>query len=188
MGNSLKALVATSAVAVLLPVAAGDAKSTATATYSCKQVWSSFNIQLVGDRDWGWNLGALGSVGAPRKKAIIVVWSLGGHRAQQGQNFYSWTTSTRSRSSDRCRTVKQSPKEPTLAGLGPATKVKDGWAFGRKFGCLDSGSLLITTTQGSGKARVVVRMQASGKVMAVGELANGGGWIRGAKTCEAKEK
>jgi hypothetical protein len=31
-------------------------------------------------------------------------------------------------------------------------------------------------------------MQASGKVMAVGELGAGGGWIRGSKTCEAKEK
>jgi hypothetical protein len=31
-------------------------------------------------------------------------------------------------------------------------------------------------------------MQASGKVMAVGELSKGGGWIRGSKTCEAKEK
>jgi hypothetical protein len=66
--------------------------------------------------------------------------------------------------------------------------VKDGWAFGRKFGCLDKGRLLITTTVSSGKTRVVVRIQASGKVMAVGELGAGGGWIRGSKTCEAKEK
>ncbi len=48
--------------------------------------------------------------------------------------------------------------------------------------------MLITLTEGAGKARVVVRLQKSGKVMAVGELGNGGGWIRGSKTCEAKEK
>jgi hypothetical protein len=31
-------------------------------------------------------------------------------------------------------------------------------------------------------------MQPSGKVIAVGELGAGGGWVRGSKTCEAKEK
>jgi hypothetical protein len=183
----VKALLATVALA-LLGVGGVSAAPHATTTVSCPQVWGSFNVQLVGDRDWGWNLGALGSVGAPRKKALIVVWSLGGFAAQQGQNFYSWATATRSRSSDRCQTVKQSPKPPSLAGLGPVTRVKDGWAFGRKFGCLDKGKLLITTTHASGRTRVVVRMQPSGKVIAVGELGAGGGWVRGSKTCEAKEK
>ena len=84
MGNALKALVAAAAVAVVLPVAAGNATSSATHAYTCKQVWGSFNVQLIGDRDWGWNLGALGSVGAPRKKSIIVVWSLGGLRPSRG--------------------------------------------------------------------------------------------------------
>ena len=188
MGNALKALVAAAVAAAVLPVAAGHATSTATATYSCAQVWGSFNVQLVGDRDWGWNLGALGSVGAPRKKSIIVVWSLGGYAAQQGLNVYSWATGTRSRSSGRCKAVGQTPKQPSLAGLGPVTRVKDGWAFGRKFGCLETGRLLITTTQSSGKTKVVVRMQGSGDVMAVGEVGKGGGWIRGSKSCEAKEK
>ena len=84
--------------------------------------------------------------------------------------------------------MKAQPKAPSLAGLGPVTRTKDGWAFGRKFGCLETGRVLITLTEGAGKARVVVRLQKSGKVMAVGELSNGGGWIRGSKTCEAKEK
>lgn len=188
MGNALKTLLAAAVAAVALPVAAGNATPAATTTYSCAQVWGSFNVQLVGDRDWGWNLGALGSVGAPKKKAIIVVWSLGGFAAQQGLNVYSWATGTRSRSSGRCNAVKPSLKQPSLAGLGPVTRVKDGWAFGRKFGCLDKGRILITTTQGSGKTKVVVRMQASGEVIAVGELGKGGGWIRGSKSCEAKEK
>src|SRR5262245_40350449 len=118
MGDALKrALLVTAVAAVVLPVGAGNATSTATTTTSCAQVWGSFNVQLVGDRDWGWNLGALGSVGAPRKKSIIVVWSLGGYAAQQGLNVYSWATGARSRSSDRCRGVKQTPKQPALAAL-----------------------------------------------------------------------
>ena len=147
MGNALRALLAAIVAAAALPVAVGNATSSATTTYTCKQVWGSFNVQLIGDRDWGWNLGALGSVGAPRKKSIIVVWSLGGFAAQQGLNVYGWATGTSSRPSSRCTVIKRSLKEPSLAGLGPITRVKDGWAFGRKFGCLETGPLLISTTQ-----------------------------------------
>jgi hypothetical protein len=175
-------------VAAAVTAAGTSAAPQATETVSCAQVWSSFNVQLIGDRDWGWNLGALGSVGAPKKKSILVVWSLGGNAAQNGLNVYSWTTATRARPSPRCTAVKTPSNTPPLAGLGPSTRVKDGWAFGRKFSCLHAGRLLITTTQGGGKARLVVRMQATGKVIAVGELAGGGGWIRGSKSCEAKEK
>lgn len=176
------------AVSVAVVSAAGvSAAPQATETVSCAQVWSSFNVQLVGDRDWGWNLGGLGNVGVPKERAVIVVWSLGG-KLPGGINVYGWTTSKRERPSPKCAVVNAQLKQPSLAGLGPVTKVKDGWAFGRKFGCLEAGRVLITTTRSAGKARVVVRMQASGRVIAVGELGAGGGWIRGSKTCEAKEK
>lgn len=188
MGNALKALLAAAAVAVVLAVSAGNAKSTASTTYTCKQVWGSFNVQLIGDRDWGWNLGALGSVGAPKKKAMIVVWSLGGFAAQQGLNVYGWATGTKSRPSSRCTVIERTLKDPSLAGLGPITRVKDGWAFGRKFGCLETGPLLISTTQQGSRTKVVVRLAKNVRAMAVGQVGGGGGWIRGSKTCEAKEK
>jgi hypothetical protein len=171
----------------MLPATIGNASSAATATYSCAQVWSSFNVQLVGDRDWGWNLGGLGNVGVPKERAVIVVWSLGG-KLPGGLNVYGWTTAKLSRPSPQCTVVKTQLKEPSPAGLGPVTRTKDGWAFGRKFGCLETGRVLITLTEEAGKARMVVRLQKSGRAIAVGELANGGGWIRGSKTCEAKEK
>ena len=110
-------------------------------------MWGSFNIQLVGDRDWGWNLGGLGTVGVPKERAVIVVWSLGG-KLPGGLNVYGWTTAKLSRPSPNCTVVKAQPKEPSLAGLGPVTRVKDGWAFGRKFGCLETGRVLITLTRG----------------------------------------
>ena len=84
--------------------------------------------------------------------------------------------------------IKRTLKEPSLAGLGPVTRVKDGWAFGRKFGCLETGPLLISTTQQGARTKVVVRLAKSGRAMAVGEVGGGTGWIRGSKTCEAKEK
>lgn len=183
----MRSLLAAALVAAVAAVGS-SASHQATTTVSCAQAWTGFNVQLIGDRDWGWNLGALGSVGAPRKKSIIVVWSLGGHAAQNGLNVYGWATAKRSRPSRGCATAKARREPRSLAALGPVTRVKDGWAFGRKFLCLDAGRLLISTTQSGGKMRVVVRMQASGKVIAVGELGGGGGWIRGSKTCEAKEK
>jgi hypothetical protein len=174
------------AVAALL-AASVSAAPNATETVSCAQVWGSFNVQLVGDRDWGWNLGGLGNVGVPKKRAVIVVWSLGG-KLPGGLNTYGWATAKLSSPSPQCTVARTPVKAPSLAGLGPVIRTKDGWAFGRKFGCLETGRLLITTTQGGGKARVVVRMQSSGRVIAVGEVGPGGGWIRGSKTCEAKEK
>jgi len=187
MGHAVRVALVAIVAAVVLPAAVGNASSTATTTYSCKQVWSSFNIQLVGNRDWGWNLGGLGNVGVPKERAVIVVWSLGG-KLPGGLNVYGWTTAKHSRPSPKCTVVKKQPKAPSLTGLGPVTRAKDGWAFGRKFGCLETGPVLITLTKSAGKAGVVVRLQKSGRVMAVGKLASGGGWIRGSKTCEAKEK
>ena len=34
----------------------------------------------------------------------------------------------------------------------------------------------------------MVRLAKSGRAIAVGEVGGGTGWIRGSKTCEAKEK
>ena len=150
MGNAVRLLLATAVALALLAAGAVSAAPQATETVSCAQVWTGFNVQLIGDRDWGWNLGGLGSVGVPKKRATIVVWSLGGV-LPGGVNVFGWATAERSRPSPRCALVKARLAPPSLAGLGPVTRVKDGWAFGRRFGCLEPGRVLITTTQGSGK-------------------------------------
>ena len=175
------------ALALASAAASSPTAQSASTTYGCTQVWSFFNIQLIGDRKWGWNLDNLGFVGAPIKKSIIVVHSLGGPVTQQGINTYSWSTETRTRASSRCTTLKRTLKPPSLKGLGPVTRVKDGWAFGRKFACAEPGELLITTSRVPGGTRVVVRAQ-SGRVLAVGELRDGGGWIRGSTRCDSREK
>jgi hypothetical protein len=181
-------LVTIAAALALSVVPTGGAAPTAATTYKCNQVWASFYIQLIGDRDWGWNLGGLGHVGAPTKKSMIIVHSLGGPKEQQGLNAYSWSTATRSRASSRCTTLRKALKAPSLTGLGPVTRVKDGWAFGRKFACAEPGALLITTSPVPGGTKVVVRLQRSGRVLAVGEVAKGGGWIRGSTRCDSREK
>jgi hypothetical protein len=166
---------------------ATGAASTATTTYSCQQLWSGFNIQLIGDHEWGWNLGALATLGVPKKKTVIAVWSLGA-KVPGGVNAYSWSTAARTRPSPKCKLLKAQLKAPSLSGLSPLVRTKDGWAFGRKFACFEQGPLLITTTQTVGTTRVVVRLQRNGRVMAVAEVAKGGGWIRGSTRCQSKEK
>jgi hypothetical protein len=187
MGSRLRLVVGTLAV-VMVAAAAVSAAPERTETRSCAQVWTGFNIQLVGDVDWLESRALaprLGPLGAPKKKSIVVVWSLGGDAAQHGINVYEWVTATRSRPSPRCTVVKARLGAPALRGLGSVARVKDGWKLGRRFVCLDEGRILITTTRAKSKTRVVVRLQRSGKVLAVGELGNGSGWIRGSKTCES---
>jgi hypothetical protein len=183
--RALLVTVAAVAASAVAPAATGAA-STAT-TYSCQQVWSGFNIQLIGDREWGWNLDALATLGVPKKKTVIAVWSLGA-KVPGGMNAYSWSTEARTRPSPKCKPLKAQLKAPSLSGLSPMVRTKDGWSFGRKFACFEQGPILITTTPAGGTTRVVVRLQRSGRVMAVAEVGNGGGWIRGSTRCQSKEK
>ena len=188
MGNALRTLLAATVVAGVLPVAVGNATPSATTTYSCAQVWGSFNVQLVGDRDWGWNLGGLGNVGVPKERAVIVVWSLGG-KLPGGLNVYGWTTAKLSRPSPQVL-GREDAAEGALAGRprpGHASRRTAGRSAGSS-AASRPGACSSRSPRAAGKARVVVRLQKSGRVLAVGELANGGGWIRGSKTCEAKEK
>lgn len=175
------------AAAAALAAGPGGASSSATTTVSCPQAWTGFYVQLIGNRDWGWNLSGLGEVGAPKERTLIIVWSLGGP-LRGGILPYDWASATRSRSSQRCTAITAKLKPASLRGLGQTFRTKDGWAFGRKLTCLDRGRLLISTTQSGSKTRLEVRMQASGKVIAVGELGAGGGWMRGSRTCEDEEK
>jgi hypothetical protein len=174
-------------VAIAMLVAAGVAASATTVatTRSCTQAWSTFNVQIVGDRDWGWRLGAMEAF--PDKKALLIVHSLGA-KTFGGLNVYAWTSDSRSRFSQKCSPVEAKLKPPDVSALGPPVRVKDGWLFGRKFACLQKGRVLITVEQGSGKGRLTVRMQKSGETIAVGEVGAGGGWLRGSKTCDSREQ
>ena len=181
------ALLAVVGAAALLPAGTGAASPSATTTVSCAQTWSSFNVQLIGDRDWGWNFDGLVEIDVPAKKSMIIVWSMGG-TIRGGVNPYAWATAARAGTSPKCRVVKATLRPASMTGLGPPIRVEDGWAFGRKFACLHRGRLLITTTRRAAGTKVVVRMQSNGKVIAVGEVGKGVGWIRGSTSCDDREK
>ena len=96
---------------------------------------------------------------------MIVVWSLGGKLpAQQGLNVYGWATARTLAPVSQVRGVEAKLKEPSWSGLGPVTRVKDGWAFGRKFGCLETGRLLISRRRSREGARRRPRPEAAASV------------------------
>ena len=67
-------------------------------------------------------------------------------------------------------------------------RVKDGWFFGRKYKCLQPGRFVVEIRDIAGGKRVTVRVQRTGRLLAVGEVKAGGGWLRGAKSCGDYER
>lgn len=161
------------------------AAPTGAETQSCPQVWGSFTVSLLGDRDWASWSNSPEVKRIPDGRTVVMVHSLGGDR---GANVYSWATAARSAFSKGCSPVARAPKAPDLSSLGPPLRVKDGWNYGRGYACIDRGPILTTIEQTKKGTKVVVRMQRSGKVIAVAEIVGKGGWIRGSKDCDERER
>jgi hypothetical protein len=117
---------------------------------------------------------------------VIAVWSKGGPVETDGIAAYGWATRSRSAFSADCRAGRATRQVD--GGLGPAVLVKDGWFAGRKFTCLDTGRIVVAISDVRGGKRVTVRVQKTGKLLALGEVTAGGGWLRGSKSCESSEK
>jgi hypothetical protein len=173
------------ALGSLALAASTTAAPTASRTESCKQVWGYFTVSLLGDRDWAWWSETPEIRRVPDARTVVMVHSLGG---KGGANVYAWSTATRSAFSPKCTPVKRSLKAPNLSSLAAPITIKDGWHLGRGYACVERGPILTTITNLKNGARVVVRMQRSGKTIAVAEIAGAGGWIRGSKDCDERER
>jgi len=66
--------------------------------------------------------------------------------------------------------------------------VEDGWYFGRKFTCLQTGRFVVEIRDITGGKRLSVRVQKTGKLLAVGEVKAGGGWLRGSTSCRDSDR
>jgi hypothetical protein len=161
------------------------AAPTAAETQSCPQVWSSFTVSLLGDRDWTWWSNSPEVKRIPDGRTVVMVHSLGGDR---GTNVYTWATAARSAFSKACSPVARRLKAPDLSSLGPPFRVKDRWNYGRGYACIEQGPIMTTVDRSSKGTRVVVRMQRTGKTIAVAEIAGKSGWIRGSKDCDERER
>ena len=182
-------LLAAAVVSASALVAAGAASSAPTALATaqsrvCTPADVAFHIQLLGDRTWGWLLGGYRAI--PAHVTTIAVWSKGGPVATDGIAAYGWATRTRSAFYPGCRPGQAAARID--GGLRPAVRVKDGWFAGRKFTCSGTGKIVVAVSDIAGGKRVTVRVQRTGKLLALGEIEQGGGWLRGSKSCLPSEK
>jgi hypothetical protein len=141
-------------------------------------------IQILGNRSWGWRLGRYEAI--PAERAVIAVWSNGGPVSTFGVAAYGWTTRTRSAFFGGC-SVGRAAAQPQ-GSLRAAVRVKDGWFYGRKYRCLEPGRFVVAISDTTGGKRITVRVQRTGKLLALGELTAGGGWLRGSKSCSESER
>lgn len=171
-------------MAALAAAGAGSSAPSAVETRACTSRDVAFNIQILGDRGWGWKLGRYSAI--PAKITMIAVWSSGGPAATHGVAAYGWVTRSRASFSSACA-LGRAQGQPA-GKLSAPVRVKDGWYFGRKFTCLDSGRFVVEIRDVAGGKRLTVRVQRTGKLLAVGEVKAGGGWLRGSPGCRDSDR
>ena len=177
---------------VFLLVSATALAATATAPSSpsgvvsraCTPQDSTLYIQILGNRTWGFGLEDYTAI--PAKRTTIVVWSKGGPTATDGVAAYGWTQLNRAAFSGGCATGRAFASR--AGSLRAPVAVKDGWFFGRKYRCFDPGRFVVEVRTIPGGKRVTVRVQKTGKLLAIGEIKGRGGWLRGAKSCADSER
>ncbi len=171
----------------LVAAGSGGTAGSAPDARSCAQQGSFFNVQLLGDKrasDW------LASSdkplpGAPQRRALAVVWSLGGPTSTSGIAVYGWTTRAMSRFAPTCR-LARTLKTPARARLRPVVRVKDGWHLEHRYGCVLPGRFVVRVQQLRDGRRLTVRMERSGELIAVAEIRSGGGTLRASTRCEQR--
>jgi hypothetical protein len=170
--------------AALVAVATAPSSPSAVVSRACTPKDIALNIQLLGDRTWGFGIERFTAI--PAKRSTIVVWSDGGPPSTFGVTAYGWATQTRAVFSTGCATGRafSSP----AGSLRAAVRVKDGWFYGRKYKCLQPGRFVVAIGDVAGGKRVTVRVQRTGKLLAVGEVKAGGAWLRAAKSCGEYER
>lgn len=185
----MRALASTVAVATAALAAAGTGGTAPVApdTRACSQQSSAFNVQLLGHRqvtDWvAFSQSTL--AGAPQRRAIGVVWSLGGPVSTSGIAVYGWTTRGASRFGAAC-TAGRARKPVGQAKLRPAVRVKDGWHVEHRYACVLPGRFIVTVKPLADGRRLTVQLQRTGEVLAVVEIRRGGGALRASTRCDQR--
>lgn len=170
--------------AALAAAAAAPSSRSAVISRACTPQDATLYISILGNRTWGWRLEDYDAI--PAKRTTILVWSMGGPPATDGVAAYGWAQRRRAAFSGGCATGRafSSP----AGSLRAPVKVRDGWFYGRKYRCYDPGRFVVEVRAIAGGKRVTVRVQKTGKLLAVGEIDGTRGWLRGAKSCDESER
>jgi hypothetical protein len=183
--SSLRLLLALLVSATALAAAAAAPSSpSAVLSRACTPQDATLFISILGNRAYGWRLEEYKAI--PAKVSTILVWSMGGPPQTDGVAAYGWAQRSRAAFSGSCATGRafSSP----AGSLRAPVKVKDGWFFGRKYRCYGAGRFVVSMQSIPGGKRVTVRVQKSGKLLAVGEIKGTSGWLRGSKSCDESER
>ena len=180
-------LIPLGALAALAAAGGGGSATIDVQARSCERQHSFFNVQILGDRDseYQFNFNA-GRFGIPDRKTVVAVWSLGGPTSTNGIAMYGWVTGGQSRLGSFCTRAAAKGTDPKPTRLRARATVKDGWASGPRFACLQTGRVVVQERDIPGGKRLVVRMQPSGALIAVAEVGRGGGWLRASKACDQR--
>jgi hypothetical protein len=172
--------------AALVAAAGGGSAPVVVETRSCTQAGPEFNVQIAGNIDgtyWGRiHRDLFNPVG--RGEAMVAVWSFGSQQNIDNA-LYGWAAGSRADIADRCR-ASRAPK-PARGSLRPALRVKDGWAFGKRYECSRRGRVVIQTDEAGGRTRITVWMERSRELIALAEVRRGNAWVRASKRCDERD-
>jgi hypothetical protein len=170
----------------LVTASSGSSATALVETRSCSQAGPEFNVQVAGNIDgtyWGRiHRDLFAPVG--RGEAMVAVWSFGSQR-NIDSDLYGWAAGSRADIADRCRALR-APK-PARGSLRPALRVRDGWAFGKRYECTRRGRVVIQTDEADGRTRVAVWMERSRELIALAEVRRGSAWVRASTRCDERD-
>jgi hypothetical protein len=152
---------------------------TKVSTRSCVQIGSFFSVQIAGNVDgtyWG-RIHRDVFAPIPDRKAMVALWSFGSPQPV----LRAWIAHERSRISARC--PASSARAPERGDLRPPLRVKDGWAYGRRYECRQRGRFVVRTETLRSGTRMTVWMEKSRELIAVAEVTGASGWLRSSKRC-----
>lgn len=172
---------------VALAGAAGGASApNAVETRSCTQAGADFNVQIAGNIDgtyWGRiHRDLFAPIG--RGEAMVAVWSFGSQKNIDSE-LYGWAAGSRADIADRCRALR-APR-PARGTLRPALRVKDGWAYGKRYECTRRGRIVVQTDEAGGRTRVAVWMERTRELIALAEVRGESAWLRASKRCDERD-
>jgi hypothetical protein len=179
------AFVALLCVAALAAASSGASTPDAIHTRSCSQAGSYFNVQIAGNID-GTYVGRANEelfARIPRGQAMVAVWTFGSQENIDG-DLYGWAAGSRADIAQRCRSL--GVRAPSRGALRPALRVKDGWAYGRRYKCDRRGRIAIQTQDLAGGVRLTVWMEKSRELIAVAEIGRGIASVRASKRCDER--
>jgi hypothetical protein len=176
------------ACAAALALAGSPASApTAVTTVACAQAGSFFNVQITG-KVGGTSVGTFYEEAfrpVPQNETVVALWSYGS-QSTRGVVLYGWLASGRTSAFTRCR--PRAARPPAARGLRAPIKVRNGWAYTKRYDCRQRGPIVVRTDVRGATSRLTVWMERGRELVAAAEIRDGSGWLRASKRCFERDR